>query len=76
MLFQQMMRFDDDDRSSGLETHSSFNPDYGIAHMNVTANAIRLNNCIKFTDAFQRIIERLTIDINELSFMECEGDIA
>src|SRR5690606_31638999 len=44
MLFQGMVRFDDNQWSSSLEPYASFNANYGVTHMDIASDTVWLGN--------------------------------
>ncbi len=57
MFFQQVMCFDNDQRSGGFKTNPSLDTDNGIAHMNIPSDRKRLRNGLQILYGPYRMIK-------------------
>src|SRR5699024_6060969 len=69
VLFQLLMRLDDQHGRGGFESHASFNTYNGIAHMDVAADGVGRSQLVKGLDQFYRII-LATVEGGRLSLRE------
>src|SRR5665213_3797689 len=71
MLFQQVMRLDDDQRRGCFKAHPPLNADNGIAHMNIPSDAIGLRDGLQKLDGFYRVIKFLSSTDRSSPFSNC-----
>lgn len=64
------MRFQDDHGCSGLETDPTFDPNDGVAHMDVSADAIGTGKGLQVLYGFAGMFKGSTVDRNQFPFFE------
>src|SRR5688572_15151784 len=65
-----MVRLNNHHRRGCFKANTSFDTDYGITHMNVSADAIRSGNELKMLDCFRAVIKGTSIHFFEFTLME------
>ena len=66
------MGLDDQLRSSGLKTYTSLDADDRVAYVRIAADGIAGTNLLDLLDGLDLVIEVLTIDSDNLTFLELD----
>ena len=66
---------DDQRGSCGLETHSAFNADDGIAHVHIAADGIGGANFFHTTYGSYRVVVAAAVDGFQFSVLKCEAEL-
>src|SRR5579859_4446566 len=75
MLFQEMVRLDNDHGSGGFESYTAFDADDGISHMDIPSYTVWLGDGLQMLDGFYRIAVFLSVDGDQLSLIEFQDQV-
>ena len=73
VLFEHLVRRDDEYRAGSLEAHAALDADYGVADVHVAAYAVASADGFDLAYGFDGIVEVLAVYGLELAFLESEG---
>ncbi|MCY1381776.1 hypothetical protein D9M69_697270 [compost metagenome] len=75
MLFKEMVRFDNDQRSGGLKAHTPFYADNRIPHMRIPPDSKRRSQVMNPPDGLYRVSEFPVIHRFQFPFYKIQGDL-
>ena len=75
MLFEHMVRLDDDHRGGRFEADASLDADDRIAYVHITADAVSRTDFLYFLDGLDRVVEFFIVDRFKLTLLEGQAQL-